>query len=300
MNKKTRAFVKQRHQRHRQYTRERWLRLYRRFQHTSFQGLRFLRTWLWLSIAAFVIVGAGVLLFSPLVHVREMRIRRTDPRLDSEKVQRALRPLFGKHLFFLADRTVEGLVRGAMPDVDKVTVEKRYPSELVLAIGLRPLAARLDVLDEQSPRQEQLPAAPAAGTGAVVPAKQTFDYLTDNGLYVALPFQSEDKTLPLLRVVDWAVRPAPSSRIFAPDFLARMKEAEDALRDQFGLKITGRTAYLRAREFHIRTSAFSVWFDMRSPVEEQLQRYRTFLKEVGTKEVREYIDLRLNGRIVYK
>jgi hypothetical protein len=58
--------------------------------------------------------------------------------------------------------------------------------------------------------------------------------------------------------------------------------------------------YLRAREFHLDTPKLSFWFDLRSPLEEQLQRLRTFLTVVKFPEVKNYIDLRLIGKVVYK
>jgi hypothetical protein len=88
--------------------------------------------------------------------------------------------------------------------------------------------------------------------------------------------------------------------LVSQDVLTRMQEAESTMTAQFGLKVTGRTLYLRAREFHLATSRLSYWFDMKSTLEDQLSRYRIFLANVGPAEAKSYVDLRLNGRIVYK
>jgi hypothetical protein len=61
-----------------------------------------------------------------------------------------------------------------------------------------------------------------------------------------------------------------------------------------------RTLFLRAQEYHLQTREWTLWFDMRSSIEDHLQRYRIFLREIPHEEVREYIDLRLKDRVVYK
>lgn len=92
----------------------------------------------------------------------------------------------------------------------------------------------------------------------------------------------------------------PGTVILPPEFFDRLRRAENALTLEFGQQVGLRTVYLRAREFHLDTPAISFWFDIRTPLEAQLQRLRTFLKAVKLPEVKEYIDLRLTGRVVYQ
>lgn len=282
----TRTFVERRHKRQKQYMRERWKRFVRRVQRIFLAGVISLRQWLWIACALAVLIGIGTLVFSPSMHVREIRVKRTDARLDADRIQQTLRPIFGRHLFFLSAREVQARVRAAMPDVQDVTVEKHYPSELVLSVTLHPLAARLSI---------EGGTAPASSGGAA-----TFDFLTDNGLYVALPSAESGTVLPTIHVVDWAAYPVPLMPLFSPDLLKRMGDAENALTQQFGLKILSRTMFVRAREFHLQTKTFSVWFDLSTPLAEQLGRYRTFLKSATASDIHQYIDLRITGRVVYK
>jgi hypothetical protein len=58
--------------------------------------------------------------------------------------------------------------------------------------------------------------------------------------------------------------------------------------------------YLRSREFHILLDHFSLLFDMRNPVETHLRRYKVFLNSVPLDQIKEYVDLRLNGKVVYR
>jgi len=296
VSKGTAEFVQRRHHRRQRSSHERLVRTYRRSQRFLSWTVDFLRQWFLLSIFTLLLLGFAVLLFSPLVHVREIRIKRTDARLDSERIQRSLRPMFGRHLFFLPPHDVKVLVQDAMPDASNVQVDKQYPSTLSLTITLHPLIARLQIEEEGGAAP---PTAPSAGTGAS-PAKR-YEYLTDNGLFISLSSEAASATaLPLIRVVDWAVRPVPSTPLLSGEFLKRLQDVETQLRDEFGLTIKGRAVFLRAREFHVQTTTYSLWLDMASPLDDQLRRYKLFLTHVQPRDVKEYVDLRLVGKIVYR
>jgi hypothetical protein len=176
-----------------------------------------------------------------------------------------------------------------------VTVTKQYPSTLILGVTPDPLIARLII---------EAPDVPA-GTGALTgtgAAPATADYLTDEGVYMAyLPSQVRSGTGLLdLHIVDWGVRPESGKPLVNSGLLLAMKEAEGTLQSEFGLDTESRTVFLRAREFHIKVPGYSLWFDLRSPLDEQFARYRTFLQYVGAAKATQYVDLRIRKMIVYK
>ena len=126
------------------------------------------------------------------------------------------------------------------------------------------------------------------------------DFLTENGLLVSTVHVSLSQPLPLIRITDWGARPVPMTPLLTPAFLDRLRKAEDALTLEFGQQIRTRTVYLRAREFHLDTPKVSYWFDVRTPLADQLQRLRVFLGNVKLQDVKSHIDLRLIGRVVYQ
>lgn len=226
---------------------------------------------------------------------------RTEGRVDIRKVLETLAPLYGKHLLFLSTRDVTARVREVVPDALSVSVSKLYPLQMSVRITLAPLVARVQILASAGSRTlvagsgSDIP----AGSGAVLPAPNT-EYLTENGLLISAVRPSDAEPLPAIRVVDWGVRPIPGSVILPPKFFDRVRRTENALTLEFGQNIRLRTIYLRAREFHLDTPAVSYWFDEKTPIEAQMQRLRTFLKTIKLTEVKNYIDLRLTGRVVYK
>ncbi len=310
LTKQTRTFVERRHKRAKEHSRERWRRWLRRAKTVFFDRLSVGRRWL-----RFILPGIGtlvicLLLFSPLLHIRQIRVVRAEGRVDLPVVLEALSPLYDRHLLFLSARDVAARVREVVPDASDVIVSKRYPSELHVRIALLPLIARVRI---ESPGETPQPVSSSSssvapvrtgsGSAGVLSGSGSApggEFLTQNGLLVSVPNPGALPPLPTIRIVDWSVRPVPMMPLLSPEFIERMRRAEEALALEFGQQIRLRTAYVRAREFHLDTPVVSYWFDTRSTLEEQLARLRIFLKSVKLADVKSYIDLRLTGRVVYK
>lgn len=293
ISKRTRALVDKRSSNRKQLRKEKMRRVKRKVQRIYFDWQRFIVRWFLVGILVALIFIFCFLLFSPVVKVRAVHIKRTDSRLDVETVQMALAPLFGQNTAFISELEVFTLLRDAIPDIDKVTITKEYPSDVSVSIKLDPLVARLIIVspDEKDP---------------VTESGSTLDFLTEEGMYITATDQDSDLTT--LRLVDWGARPQAGNIILTQEFLASIEEAEQELLSQFGFVITQRTVFLRGQEFHLSVEReaesgvmrYVLWFDIRSTVDEHLQRYRTFLKALGPVAASEYIDLRLKDRVVYK
>ncbi len=290
VTKETRAFAARRHARHADQRRDRWRRRKRRVSQLLKNWGIALRRWILLVIVGSALLLIGLVLFSPIVQVREIRVTRDSVRVDSDRVQRALVPIFGRHLLFLSATEVTELVRAAVPDLTDVQMDKQYPSRIVVKITMEPLTARLQI---DAPEGD---AAPATATGASVTAA---DFLTVGGRYVTHPTPGNAGDLPLIRIVDWGVRPEPGTLLITPELLAALYASVEAV-ELLKIPVTDRVVYVRAREFHLGTDRFSLWFDLQSPVLEQVARLKLFLEKIPAKEVTLYVDLRLSDRIVYR
>ena len=285
-----RDFVKRRNMRRRQYLWERWRRLLHGLKRSIEQINRSIRQFALAFVIGLFLLIVGLLLFSPILDVREIRVLRTDPRIDVEQVQHALVPLFRKHLLILSAQDIVPMLRAALPDMISATIRKRYPSTLVVQLMLDPIIARLSI-------EDQGVTVPTA-TGAMI---HTDDFLTAQGMYVTY-LQSQIKDVPpaLIRVVDWGARPGAWAPLVDPSFLLEMRQAEQTLLEQFSQATIERTVFLRAQEFHLKTKTYTLWFDRKSALDTQMQHYRIFLQAVGPQAAKEYVDLRLADRVVYK
>ncbi|MDD5041581.1 MAG: FtsQ-type POTRA domain-containing protein [Candidatus Peribacteraceae bacterium] len=266
---------------------------WRRWVHATRRGAVNWRTsiirWSAITLAALILLAVGIVAFSPIGQVEEIRVSRSDPRLDIEEVQQELAPVFGRSLVTVSGREIRSLLEQRIMDIRSVTVTKHYPSQLFVRVDLTPLVARARVL---APGEENLP---PQGSGA------TLTFVTGRGTFAMVPpGYSGGASLPLIDLVDWGIRPEPGSPILSQDLLERMQQAVDTLQTQFGQPVKRRVAFIRAQEFHLSVEKVSLWFDVRSPLEEQLLRYRMFLRSVGLSEVKEYVDLRLADRVIYR
>ncbi len=283
----TRQLVERRYERHRRQRSEQWKRILRRMSDHLIASRRSIAIGLCILGALILTTFFSIALFSPVMRIAEVRIVRTESRLDIEHVQHLLSPLFGKHLMLLSGYDVRQLLEDGMPDLQRVEVSKDYPSTLVVHISLDPLVARLRILD---PEESSLSTASGA----------SIDYLTDKGVYISSSRASPEEHLPMFMLTDWGARPSPGTSLLSTDLLSRMSISEKFLQEQFGQEVVMRTVFLRAQEYHLQTQQWTLWFDMRSSIEDHFQRYRIFLREIAHEEVRQYIDLRLKDRVVYR
>ncbi len=216
-----RELVRKRHKRPQASVHRRFQRMRQRMQRRAETLRRMFVRFLMAAVPLALLLTVGVLLFSPMLHVQEMRIERTDARIDVEQIQEALAPLFGKHLFFLSQQEVRVLVREAVPDLESLTVTKQYPSSLSLHLTIDPVAARLIIDDPDNS------GAARSGSGS--------DFLSEHGMYVvysdAQVQASKERTssgvlLPVIHIVDWGVRPQPWQALIDRSMLDVMNEAE--------------------------------------------------------------------------
>jgi hypothetical protein len=262
----------------------------RRSQRSVVAWQKSMMRWSLVGVLALGLFTAGFFVFSPSMRLREITVARTSQRLDIERAQAALSPLFGQHLLFLTPADVRIPIEQAFPDMADVTMRKQYPSNIVVTVELQPLLAHLVI---QSP--DDTAGEPIVMTGSLV------DALTDRGIYVLAPESEEVFQSSPIFLVDWGVRPVPGTALLTPEMLRTIGEARHLLGQQFGHEVTRTTVYLRAQEFHLQLGGrISLWFDSHSKLQDQLMRYRTFLKEVPLDTVTEYIDLRLTDRVAYK
>ena len=276
-----------------QRRRERTMRFLRKFSKFSSIVASEFRAWLLIGVCAVIITVVMVLLFAPFFDVRQIHIRRQDPRIDLEDIQQTLSPLFKQRLLLVTKTQVSSLLAADYPDIDHVAITKSYPSTLTVSIFLQPVAAAI-VIDDSDMSLASQSGAVAAGSG-------TYAYITRTGYFVSSPIKIVSGTpIPTLRLTDWGIRPQNRTRILSTDFIDQLFSARDALRTDFGLTTKDIVVYVRAQEFHIQTNKVTLWFDLKSPLSVQFQRFREFLKTLTLDQSKEYIDLRIADKIIYK
>lgn len=249
---------------------------------------------------AWLIIGLGTicaslllaLLFSPFFDVRQIHIQRQDPRIDPADVQQILAPLFRQRLLLVTKGQVSSYLQAQYPDIESVSMTKNYPSTLSVLIKLEPVVARVIIDDNDLSEQTQ--------SGGIV-GSGSYMYITKSGFFVNSPIKLSGSTpIPILHFTDWGLKPQNGTRVILPEFIDSVFTARDILRTEFGLTTVDITLYVRAQEFHIRTNKTTIWFDLQHPLPIQFQRFRQFLKTFSLDVAKEYIDVRIEDKIIFR
>lgn len=267
----------------------RWGRKMARFGDTV---LREFKIWIAIGAGIVVITVAATLLFAPFFDVREMKIRRQDPRIDPEEIQQTLSPLFKQRLVLVTRGQVATMLQEQYPEIQRVEISKDYPSTLSVSVYLEPVVAEIRVAEDTE--------STGSGSTATGSGTDIYTYVTKKGLFVTSPIRLSGGPYPKLTVTDWGIRPQNRTQILSPSFLQAIFIARDTLLRDFGLQSNNIVIFLRAQEFHITTPKSTLWFDLRSPLTVQFQRFREFLKALSLDQAKGYIDLRIADKIIYK
>ncbi len=251
-----------------------------------------LKIWAIGGVTVIMVVGIGILVFSPLFDIKQIRVQREDTRLDTEEIQRALSPLFHHRLFLVTRGQVENLLMPNFADITGVSINKTYPSTLEVSLTLDPLIAELTIAGE-APVQ--------VGSGFLLPTTSSgYTYLSAKGYVVVSPAKLDNEPLPVIKILDWAVRPDHRSFLLDPEFMKALFDTRDELEEFFATPVTAMTVYVRANEFHLQNQGKSFWFDAATPMDEQFQRLREFLRATSLNQVKKYVDLRLADKVVFQ
>ena len=171
--------------------RERWMRFTRKLSRLGALVVSEFRTWLVIGACVMIVTTVMVLLFAPFFDVRQIHIRRQDPRIDLEDIQQTLKPLFKQRLLLVTKNQVSAMLQNEYPDIDHVDIVKDYPSTLTVSIYLESIAAAV-IIDDSD-------ASAATQTGAIV-GSGSYAYITRSGYYVNSPIKLTGSTpIPTLR-----------------------------------------------------------------------------------------------------
>jgi len=232
-------------------------------------------------IAVSFLLFGGVVFFSSWLTIDSISIITHENRLASKDVQPAVVNYIGEHLLFTQPREIKQNIQAMFPDVTTVTVEKNYPNHLTVSLTLEPLVVEAFFEDGQG-----------ASTGKLL-------WITESG-YITEAVSASGTALPKVLLTDWGVRPQPIEQIVEPELLTVLFESEKQLQGQFNQTAQQRTIYLRAKEVHLSLETYDLWFDLTTPMEDQLRRYRVLLANVNPDEITQYVDLRISDRVIYR
>jgi hypothetical protein len=168
------------------------------------------------------------------------------------------------------------------PEIKTITLEKDYPSTIIINFEKFPQAANL-VVDENGTTKQYI--------------------LNTIGFAVKEDFENPD--LPFIKLE--SEEPINTDTyVISEEVLNYILSAKSEFETRFGMQITDLIYKKRAREVHLKTEkGFTIWLDQQLEIDGQYKKLKKALVKLDIySQPLEYIDLRINSkngeRIIYK
>ncbi len=218
----------------------------------GFSGLKNLKNiFRWSVLAGLIFTGmAGFLLFaifSPYYELKKISVVRNNETIPAEVVQNISSKFLGKNMFFLRKEEIKNLLREKFPEINKIEITDKWPSEIEINLELSP--AKYTIFDEKS---------------------ANFASITASGIVI-----SENSTdgLPVIKVLQYDKPLKVHTRFVSADWLEKINLAEELLREEIKLPIREIRLLMKAREVHFVTNNDSViWIDLEQSIPQQIKK----------------------------
>lgn len=235
---------------------------------------------------AIILLGISIygIFFSNYLSIKEISLKNKELENQNigDKIKNSISETLGKNIFLVDTKALSLKVLTAFPELEKVTLSKKYPSTILIDFSEYPLVA--NVVNESSEVKKS--------------------YII-NAIGFAVKENYEDKNLPYIKIK--SEEPInPQNSIIEPSNLAYILNAKDYFEEKFGMRILEIIYKPTAREIHLLTEKkFYIWLDIQRPFEQQFKKLKKALVKLDIyKDPFEYIDLRIAGnngdKIIYK
>ena len=178
-----------------------------------------------------------------------------------------------RNIFFLNTHEIQQTIRKAQPTVYKISVFRGLPNTLKIKIEKKQPAIIWQINDEKYLVAED----------GIVLGKIQEEVPEDLAIII------DKKNLPI--EID--------SQIMTQSFINFVRLANQKMKDELSLTIE--EVYINETTFQVsfKTFNFEIFFNTTRDLDNQIKALKTVL-EKHQKEIKQYVDLRVNGRVYYK
>ncbi|MFA5820606.1 MAG: FtsQ-type POTRA domain-containing protein [Candidatus Gracilibacteria bacterium] len=234
-----------------------------------------------LGLGIFIVYG---LFFSGYFNVKQVTFASEDMgnEILKEEIKKSFSKALGKNIITVDLQEFQTKVLSTFPQLEKIIIDKDYPSSLVIDFSEYPLTA--NVINE-SPNLKKA-------------------YIINSVGYI-MKEDYEDPKLPYIRILSDEPLNKESPAIEAGK-LKIIMDTVQYFQDKFGMGVKEVIYKPTAREIHLITERdFAIWLDIQKSTEDQLKKLKKVLVKLDIyKDQLQYIDLRIAGgsgdKIIYK
>ena len=235
-------------------------------------------------ITVAILLTAYGIFFSNYFKIKEIIIadENFENQIIGEQIKENLKSALNKNIFFTKTGELEFSVLKKIPELEKVTISKNYPSTIEIEFLKYPLVA--NIINESSNLKK--------------------NYIV-NSIGYATKEDFENPSLPYIHIK--SDEPINTKKtVIEQKKLQYILDAAKNFEDKFGMKIKEIIYKPIPKEVHLFTEKnFYIWLDMQIPSENQFRKLKKALAKLDIyKENLNYIDLRIAGgngdKIIYK
>jgi hypothetical protein len=237
-----------------------------------------------LLIVGFIAFCIYLFFFSSFFNIREIVVsnKNFENQAISDQIKEDLKANVGRNIFMANTIELETKVLNVFPQLEKISISKKFPRSLSIEFSEFPLVA--NVVNESNVVKKS--------------------YII-NSIGFAIKENLEDPKLPYIKIkTDEPIN--PKEAVIEKNKLNYLLDAKNYFEDKFGMKIIGTQYKPIPREARFYTDkGFYIWIDIQKPFEDQFKKLKKAIVKLDIyKENLEYIDLRIAGssgdKIIYK
>lgn len=225
------------------------------------------------AMAVFVLFAA----FSPYFEIQKINIERNNPQFDISQIDTLLVDYYGRNLLFVSYDEIRYILTTALPEIQNIKIDEKWPSELILTIDIAKPAVVFFHTDNA-----------------------TYAYGSDKG--IILPGEVNNTELDQIDVYQYSAPFEKYNSILQPDEYKKIIETKAFLQNEIGLPIKKIDYYYSAREVHmISRGDMALWIDIEAELMPQLLKLIYASEEIKLSTAKfEHIDLRIPNQLFWK
>lgn len=253
-----------------------------------------------------ILILGLTLTFSKTFSLTNIKIERTDLRVDSSNIDAYLQKYIGKNLIWLRPEIVKTDIQHHFPSIAQVEVDRTWPHELRVILKSLPIVSRIH-LTIQPKKEVTLPPRildqiSQSGAGILQKERSPSEEIWMLNQFGLLEPNDPlfEKKIPLIyweTPIDHA--PQFGEPLLDQFLLAQILKIPEILLSEFTLETASISYFSDAKEAHYKTYQYELWISFSDNWQEQLKKLRTVFLTIGTTK-HQYIDLRVKNRIIYK
>lgn len=249
------------------------------------------------SKTAFLLIFFTILLFGGIIFlasfsVQEIKIARTDARMDVAQLGSYTKKYIGRSILLLSERQVKREMLPLFPQLENIRLEKNFPSTIRFVTTTHPVSFRWGCEESKKEIDDE--------GNIITNVIPRLYYVNRNGA-LTLPDESGEEAFLIHEKSPCPKTMNIGKKVIAPEMVAEILVMKELLEEVLQVPIIRSGYYREGREIHmISENETGFWIDFATPAEEQINKLKAALTlEPKLIEPMDHIDLRIPDKIFY-